>query len=335
MIPLGHDGALAQLVERLICIQEVSGSIPLGSTKNCLFVSVLSVYDALMNICAMTMVYQDYWALAQWIRHYSKQLGIENLYVVVHGPDKKINEIAAGVNIWTIPRDNLERFDKRRNKMLNQFQSGLLQFYDWVIRTDADELICVDPNMHGTLHGLLNKQTDDTVFAVGLNLYEGLEDGEMVDDASVFDMRCSAIITGNYSKAWAVSVDTPLMRHGVRVAEDGELKYSHAFPEGVFLVHLKFAHMPALVDANETRKSLARSDLPGMPGLGWRKAESHARRFFETASGMKLTAWDEAIEQARIEILTDMKFSEDDGVLRSPGIPYICRTELPDWFKDN
>lgn len=28
-----NDGALAQLGERLICIQEVSGSIPLGSTK--------------------------------------------------------------------------------------------------------------------------------------------------------------------------------------------------------------------------------------------------------------------------------------------------------------
>ena len=29
----GTFGALAQLGERLICIQEVSGSIPLGSTK--------------------------------------------------------------------------------------------------------------------------------------------------------------------------------------------------------------------------------------------------------------------------------------------------------------
>jgi hypothetical protein len=28
------DGALAQLGERLICIQEVNGSIPLGSTKD-------------------------------------------------------------------------------------------------------------------------------------------------------------------------------------------------------------------------------------------------------------------------------------------------------------
>ena len=32
-----NDGALAQLGERLICIQEVSGSIPLGSTNSFLW----------------------------------------------------------------------------------------------------------------------------------------------------------------------------------------------------------------------------------------------------------------------------------------------------------
>ena len=32
---LFKGGALAQLGERLICIQEVIGSIPLGSTKEC------------------------------------------------------------------------------------------------------------------------------------------------------------------------------------------------------------------------------------------------------------------------------------------------------------
>ena len=123
------------------------------------------------------------------------------------------------------------------------------------------------------------------------------------------------------------------MRHGVRIAEDGEIKYRYAFPEGVFLVHLKFAHMGALAEANETRKALARSGLPGMPGLGWRKADSHAMRFFETVGGMDVTQWEDAVDHARREILADMKFSDEDGIMRSPGIPYICRTKIPSWFK--
>ena len=279
------------------------------------------------------MVYKDYWALAQWIKHYSNQIGIENLYIVAHGRDAKVNEIAEGANVWTIPRDTVERFDRRRNKMLNQFQSGLLQFYDWVIRTDADELICVEAERHGNLSELLATQASDAVFAMGLNLFQDIGDDEIVDDTSVFDVRRSAVITGNYSKAWAVSTDTPLMRHGVQIGDGTEIKHSYAFPEGVYLVHLKFAHSEALHEANETRKSIARSGLPGTPGLGWRKADAHARRFFDTAAKMKVKNWKDAIEHALIDILTDMKYSEDDGVLRSPGIPYICRTQLPDWFR--
>ncbi|WP_299640319.1 glycosyltransferase family 2 protein [uncultured Tateyamaria sp.] len=286
-----------------------------------------------MNVCAITMVYRDYFALTQWVRHYSNQLGIENLFIVVHGHDPKINEIAAGANIWTIPRDNLEKFDRRRNWMLNKFQSGLLKFYDWVIRTDADELICVDPRVHGDVKQLLESQRDDAVFSMGLNLFEEIEDDEIDLEASVFDQRAAAVISGNYSKAWAVREAIPLMRHGVSITTDGKLTHSYAFPKGVYLVHLKFASMQDLVDTNETRVALGKADLPGMPGLGWQKADNHARRFFERVERLSVTPWDEATTYAHNLILSDMKFSEDDGVIRSPGIPYISRTILPEWFK--
>jgi hypothetical protein len=42
------NGALAQLGERLLCTQEVSGSIPLGSTKNIdklYFVGIIKIAD--------------------------------------------------------------------------------------------------------------------------------------------------------------------------------------------------------------------------------------------------------------------------------------------------
>ncbi|WP_415404581.1 glycosyltransferase family 2 protein [Tateyamaria sp. SN3-11] len=286
-----------------------------------------------MKICAITMVYRDYWALAQWIRHYSKHLGIENLYVVVHGPDPKVNEIADGANIWTIPRETLEGFDKRRNKMLNDFQSGLLQFYDWVIRTDTDELICVDPDLHGSFQGLLSKTTEDAVFSIGLNVYEQPEDSEMLDGVSVFARRTAAVITGNYSKAWAVSVDAPLMRHGVKLTNDGNKPYTYAFPDGVYLVHLKFSNIAALADVNETRKEVARSGVPGLPGWGWKRADAHAMKFFETAETLEYTPWADAISRAHELIPTDMKSDGDDGVIRSPGIPFLAKTKLPKWFK--
>ncbi|WP_299671498.1 glycosyltransferase family 2 protein [uncultured Tateyamaria sp.] len=286
-----------------------------------------------MNVCAITMVYRDYFALTQWVRHYSSQLGIENLYIVAHGHDPKVNEIAAGANIWTVPRDNLEKFDRRRNWMLNKFQSGLLRFYNWVIRTDADELICVDPQMHGNIRQLLESQHDDAVFSMGLNLFEAPNDSEIDRDTSVFDQRDAAVISGHYSKAWAVKEPIPLVRHGVAIATDGKPTHSYAFPKGVYLVHLKFSSMQELTEVNETRTALGRTDLPGMPGLAWQRAGTHAKKFFETAESLQVQPWSKAVSDAYDIITSDMKFSDNDGVIRSPGIHHIARTTLPEWFK--
>ncbi|WP_108838701.1 glycosyltransferase family 2 protein [Tateyamaria sp. Alg231-49] len=287
-----------------------------------------------MKICAITMVYRDYWALAQWIRHYSKHLGIENLYVVVHGPDEKVNDIASGANIWTIPRESLEAFDKRRNKMLNQFQSGLLQFYDWVIRTDTDELICVDPDLHGSLERFLAQTTDDAVFATGLNVFEQADEQEMPHNVSVFDCREAAVITGNYSKAWAVKTNVPLMRHGVKLTKDKRVAYSYSFPQGVYLAHIKFANIDALADVNATRKEVARSGVSGLPGWGWKRADEHTKKFFIEAETLDFTSWSEAVADALQRLTTDMKYDEKDGVIRAPGIPYLAKIKLPKWFKE-
>lgn len=286
-----------------------------------------------MKICAITMVYRDYWALAQWIRHYSKHLGIENLYVVAHGSDAKVNEIVKGANIWTVPRDSLEEFDKRRNQMLNQFQAGLLQSYDWVIRTDADELICVDPNQHGSLKELLSNTTEDAVFATGLDLYEIVGQNEIPEGASVFEHRSAAVLTGNYSKAWAVRQDASLMKHGVKLTGDGDTAYSYVYPRGTFLVHLKFASISALDHANASRKEVARSNAPGVPGWGWKRAEQHALKFFSRTEQLELTDWSTASQQAHEQFSSTMEYLEEFGVIRTLGMPFFAKTILPKWFE--
>ena len=50
-------GALAQLGERLICIQEVIGSIPIGSTK--LLRDLVSARKRLPSIACVTLMTED------------------------------------------------------------------------------------------------------------------------------------------------------------------------------------------------------------------------------------------------------------------------------------
>ena len=134
----GFDGALAQLGERLICIQEVRSSILLGSTMNALVASGLNGLEEGMRISAITMVYRDYWALSQWYAHYSRHLGSEHLYIVAHGHDPRVSELCPRANVVTVPRDDLSGFDRVRGHLLNGLQDGLGAIYDWVIRTDGE-----------------------------------------------------------------------------------------------------------------------------------------------------------------------------------------------------
>ena len=78
-----------------------------------------------MKICAITMVYRDYWALDQWYRHYAKYLGAENLYVISHGMDPEIAKICPQASIINIPREQLKNFDSVRLRVINGIQSGL------------------------------------------------------------------------------------------------------------------------------------------------------------------------------------------------------------------
>lgn len=108
-----------------------------------------------MKVCVITMVYRDHWVLAQWYAHYGRMAGHENPYVVSHGYDAAVQKICPRASVITIPRDDLAHFDLERSHLLNAFQNGLGRPFDWVIRTDVDELVCLDPDIAPTLADLL------------------------------------------------------------------------------------------------------------------------------------------------------------------------------------
>lgn len=94
----------------------------------------------------MTMVYQDYFFLERWYRYYSAQVGPENLFVFSHGGDPKHREIAQDANVISVPRDpGMAKLERRRWRMQGFAASGLLDFYNWMIVGDVDEIVIVDP----------------------------------------------------------------------------------------------------------------------------------------------------------------------------------------------
>lgn len=285
-----------------------------------------------MKICAITMVYRDYWALSQWYAHYGRALGPENLYVVAHGVDPKLQELCPEANVFAIPREDLNRFDQIRGNWLNNLQNGLAQVYDWVIRTDADELICLDPAQYESFEDLLSQQERGALFSLGLNLFEFPEDTPLQESEMALAHRPNAVFTGHYSKAWVVRNRIGLKRHGIQVRPKLVPDYPFDMPRGVYMVHLKYANIEACEKADHERQLVARREGRGLPGALWRDATKSSVRHYHRALQLPLAPWEEAEDEAW-HALQDPERDIKNGFIRAKFLKFSVRTELPEWFK--
>ncbi len=279
------------------------------------------------------MVYRDYWALSQWYRHYGGQLGEQHLYVVAHGADPKVQEICPKASVVTIPRDQADGFDRFRGRFLNGLQAALLELYDWVIRTDADELICLDPAHFADFPTFFAAQKSPAVFALGMEVAERGDDQALSLTDNVFDHRDNVVFSGHYSKAWAVSEPEDLVRHGVQVRPKRSRWFAFNLPEGVYLAHLKFANKTALTEANAHRKAVATAKGKGLPGKAWREPEAEAAKFFERFESLSEAPWETARDKALGRLKDDPKRDKTDGTVRARQLQFKARTKLPDWFR--
>ncbi|MEQ9695040.1 glycosyltransferase family 2 protein [Shimia sp. SDUM112013] len=284
-----------------------------------------------MKIAALTMVYRDYWALGQWYRHYAKHLGPERLYVVAHGPDPNIAQICPGSSVITIPRDDLEGFDRKRGDMLNLFQAALLKTHDWVIRTDADELICWHPRRYNSLEDVFVQNADAPVLtALGMDIADLSETGGGVPFRDVRD----AAFSGHYSKAFAARIPADLHLHGVRVPPSELQSFPFLMPRGVYLMHLKYANRAVLSDTNAARRAVATGEGKGLPGKAWRNPDKATEDFFLAFQDKELVPWKYA-ERVAFDFFSKRPSRvERYSLVKTRLRRWPIRTVLPDWFAD-
>jgi hypothetical protein len=108
------------------------------------------------------MVHNDYPMLKRWYDYYAGQVGPENLFLFSHGNDPRHKEIAPEANVINAPRDpSMHQFDPRRWRMLGDFASGMLNYFNWMLVTDIDELVVVDPDVSGGLVPYLEARFPD------------------------------------------------------------------------------------------------------------------------------------------------------------------------------
>lgn len=282
-----------------------------------------------MKVAALTMVYRDYWALGHWYAHHARQLGAGNLFVVAHGADPEIARICPGASIITIPRDDLSGFDRKRGEMLNAFQAGLHRAYDWVLRSDADELICWDPALYDSLPAALAANAGAPVLtALGFDVVAQPDDPQ----GPLFAARRNVAFSGHYSKAVAARRPVSFVLHGTQVVPRRLEGFPFHMPRGLYLAHLKYADPEALTAAVAVRMEVAARPEEGLPGDGWRRADADAARFYRDFAGKTPRPWDKAEPHAFDTLSVKPSRLEKYSVVKTRALKFADRTILPDWF---
>jgi len=150
------------------------------------------------------MARNDAFFLRHWIEYYGARLGKENLYIYLDGTDQPIPENAGKATVVHCEKidGQVVAAEKRRLTHLSNVASELLQRYDLVIGTDADEFLVVDPALGETLQSYLSKiDIDVCVSGLGLDVGQKMGEEEAINEKSSFlRQRSYAVLSPRYTK---------------------------------------------------------------------------------------------------------------------------------------
>lgn len=161
------------------------------------------------KIAAVTMVRNDNFYLVKWVEYYGAQLGRGNLYVFFDGLDQQVPAFCEGVNCEVLEKigSDVRSNDKGRVAVMSAKAAQLLQSYDLVIGTDADEFLVPDPALGMGLAEFLSSMPARGSMS-GLGLDFGCREGEEgpVDESRPFlHQRSYALLDTRYTKASVLS----------------------------------------------------------------------------------------------------------------------------------
>jgi hypothetical protein len=122
-----------------------------------------------MNIAALTMVYNEADFLPIWLRHYGREVGASNCFVIDHGSDDG-STAADGVNFFRFPRSPQD--DGARAALVSAVAGFLLGRYDAVIHSDVDEIVVADPRLYPSLDAFCLANPAKVITAHGFDVLQ-------------------------------------------------------------------------------------------------------------------------------------------------------------------
>jgi len=244
------------------------------------------------SVAAVTCVRDASRFLDRWIDYYGRQLGFENLFIVIDGEDQALPDASSGVNLRVQQHITMSRLagDKFRARLLSELAHDLLKDYDLVVGTDVDEFILPDPATSLGLRGYLSQlQIVGCVSAMGIDVARHLKNEKALDWGAPFlGQRRYGMISDRYTKA-SVLAQPHFWGSGFHRVRGQPLRID---PQ-LCLFHF------GSVDQSEMQTRTASSERIKS---GWGKHQDRRNQVSDIVSESPAAEGDEVFDQARAQL---------------------------------
>lgn len=185
-----------------------------------------------MRIAALTMSYNEpVWA-AIWARHYARQVGAANCFLLDHGSDDRSAD-SLPINVERLSRSALD--EDERAALVSARAAALLTEYDAVVHADVDELVVADPRRYRDLRAFAAERNEPVVTTVGLDLQH------LAAEEAAFDPLRPIGEQRRWVRFSAAMCKPVFIRRAVRWVPGFHACEAPTCTRGLYLVHLRYA----------------------------------------------------------------------------------------------
>lgn len=270
-----------------------------------------------LPIAAMTMCWNEETYLRKWVQYYGDQFGRENLYVLAHGGEDVVHDVAQGCVIYDLPRRVVDGTrDRRRTRLIEGFFNFLLGDHRAIIFGDVDEFIVADPDV-GELGTIIDSNfgKHPSLKSFNLNVLDAPGAPDIDFSQSVFAQRRHAHTRFQFCKPVILYEPANFV---------GGFHYSTHPPhieEGLYLSHIHYADRATNEQIAEARLNTF-ADQPGLttaPARNRNAWENYMKRFYDyngRTADLPVVPLDEIVPK----LIRAMRSNVVDGHDERPGL---------------
>lgn len=172
----------------------------------------------MQTVAAVTIMHGNAFFLSAWLRHYERQIGRVNCFLLCAGAGPDLTDLTyqmEGCSVVRLPPDSADVLTRKRGRIINNFVAGLRCYFTHVIVTEPDELVVVDPDVGDDLDSYLETVKGGGVMTpLGLDVIHRVDCEAGLTGDTILGPRRHVRPSPERSKPCILSTDAGLSRNG-------------------------------------------------------------------------------------------------------------------------